>query len=42
VLCGLLGRDVERGELPDQDDLTGRLVEDICYRNAARYFGWEG
>ncbi len=41
VLCNLLGGDLERGELPDQNDLTGRLVENICYRNAARYFGWD-
>lgn len=41
VLCNLLGRDLERGELPDQNDLVGRLVENICYRNAARYFGWD-
>ena len=30
VLCGLVGRDVERGDLPDQGDLAGRLVEDFC------------
>jgi glucuronate isomerase len=41
VLCNLLGRDLEHGELPDQNDLVGRLVENICYRNAARYFGWD-
>ena len=41
VLCNLLGRDLERGELPDQNDLVGRLVENLCYRNAARYFGWD-
>jgi glucuronate isomerase len=41
VLCNLLGRDLERGELPDQNELVGRLVENICYRNAARYFGWD-
>jgi glucuronate isomerase len=41
VFCNLVGRDVERGELPVQDELVGRLVEDVCYRNAVRYFGWE-
>ncbi len=40
VLCNLLGRDMERGELPDRDDLVGGLVEDVCYRNASRYFGF--
>jgi len=41
VLCNLLGRDMARGELPDDETLVGGVVEDICYRNAAKYFGWE-
>jgi glucuronate isomerase len=39
VLCNLLGRDVESGELPAALDLLGGMVQDICYRNAVRYFG---
>jgi glucuronate isomerase len=39
VLCNLLGRDVENGELPNDMDLLGELVRDISYRNAAAYFG---
>jgi len=39
VLCNLLGRDMENGELPDDHDLVGALVENICYKNAERYFG---
>ena len=38
VLCNLLGADVENGELPHDMDLIGGMVQDICYRNAARYF----
>ena len=41
VLCNLLGREMERGELPDREDLVGGLVEDVCYRNAERHFGLE-
>jgi glucuronate isomerase len=41
VLCNLLGDDVERGELPDDDRLLGPLVEDVCFGNAQRYFGLE-
>jgi glucuronate isomerase len=41
VLCNLLGREMERGELPDREDLVGGLIEDVCYRNAERYFGLE-
>src|SRR6185436_15953808 len=41
VLCNLLGREMDRGDLPDRDDLVGGLVEDVCYRNAERHFGLE-
>jgi glucuronate isomerase len=37
ILCDLVGQDVERGELPDDDALLGRLVADVCYENAKRY-----
>lgn len=40
VLCNRLGREVEAGELPDDEALVGGLVEDVCYRNAERFFGW--
>jgi len=39
VLCNLIGRDVENGELPDSEDLLGPMVRDICYANARRYLG---
>ncbi len=37
VLCDVIGQDVARGELPDDDALLGRLIQDICYRNAEQY-----
>lgn len=37
VLCDMIGQDVEHGELPNDDALLGRLVQDICYRNAKQY-----
>jgi len=37
ILCDIIGHDVARGELPDDAVLLGRLVEDICYRNARQY-----
>ena len=40
VLCNLLGEDIDRGELPGDDELVGGLIEDICFRNAERYFGF--
>jgi glucuronate isomerase len=39
VLCNLLGRDVEAGELPNDTHMIGALVENICFNNAAGYFG---
>jgi len=38
VLCDIVGQDVSRGELPNDDRLLGRLIQDICYRNAKEYF----
>jgi glucuronate isomerase len=40
ILCNLFGNDVENGELPADIDLIGGIVQDICYRNADRYFGF--
>ena len=41
VLCNLIGRDIENGEIPDADELVGPLIENICYGNAKRYLGVE-
>lgn len=38
LLCQILGSDVERGLLPADEAPLGRMVEDICYYNARRYF----
>ena len=40
ILCNLLGELVARGEAPYDLGLIGRMVEDICYHNAVRYFGF--
>jgi glucuronate isomerase len=39
VLCELIGRDVEAGEIPDDELLVGTMIQNICYRNAKEYFG---
>ena len=39
VLCNLLGREMEAGELPNDDAMIGAMVERICYKNAERFFG---
>lgn len=38
LLCNLLGNDVERGLLPNDHEALARMVEDISYNNARRYF----
>ena len=37
MLCNLLGSDVENGLVPTDMELLGNMVEDISYRNAARF-----
>jgi glucuronate isomerase len=37
VLCDIVGEDVARGELPNEDALLGRLIQDVSYRNAKEY-----
>lgn len=39
ILCGLIGEWVENGEYPNDEKTLGRLVENICFGNAERYFG---
>ncbi len=42
VLCNLLGRDMENGELPRDPELIGSMVGEICFSNARNYFPFEG
>lgn len=39
VLCNLLGTDMQRGELPNDEAMIGGLVRNICYQNARQYLG---
>jgi glucuronate isomerase len=41
LLCAMLGADIEAGLIPADRKAVGELVENICYQNAARYFGLE-
>ena len=40
ILCNLLGTEIQQGLLPNEMELIGSMVRDICYGNAARYFGF--
>ncbi len=42
ILCNLFGRDMDQGELPQDFELIGETVRDICYRNAQSFLGLEG
>jgi glucuronate isomerase len=38
VLCNILGSEMERGLIPNDMDIVGGMVKDICYWNAKKYF----
>ena len=38
ILCNLIGKDVENGELPNDMDWLGKMVENISYYNAREFF----
>jgi glucuronate isomerase len=38
ILCDLFGEEIENGELPNDIEWTGKVVQDICYNNALHYF----
>ena len=40
ILCNLIGKDVEDGELPADEKWLGKIVSDICYHNAVDYFAF--
>ncbi len=42
ILCNLLGNDIEKGELPDDLNRLGSMVEAICYTNAKDFFNIKG
>ena len=41
ILCNIIGEWVENGELPDDFELLGNIVQGICYNNAKEYFTME-
>ena len=41
ILCNLFGEEIESGELPNDVEWTGKIIQDICYNNARAYFGWK-
>ena len=39
ILCNYLGSLVESGQYPYDEEILGEIVENICYKNAKKYFG---
>jgi len=40
ILCNIFGNDIEKGIVPRDFAWVGQIVRDICYNNAASYFGF--
>ncbi|MCU0470918.1 MAG: glucuronate isomerase [Arcicella sp.] len=38
ILCNLLGNEIENGELPNDIEWIGKMVQNICYYNTKEYF----
>ncbi|MDG3086511.1 glucuronate isomerase [Vibrio hannami] len=38
ILCDMLGRWVENGEVPNEDELLAPMVKNICFNNAENFF----
>jgi glucuronate isomerase len=41
ILCNLFGEEIENGELPNDIEWTGKVIQDICFNNAKNYFNWQ-
>jgi len=40
LACNFVGDEVEKGNIPDEEELLKPLIEGICYTNAKNYFGF--
>jgi glucuronate isomerase len=41
LLCNLFGDEIEEGELPNDIEWIGKIIQDICFNNAKQYFNWQ-
>jgi glucuronate isomerase len=37
LLCKILGEDIENGLIPNDEEMVGAMVQNICYFNAKEY-----
>ena len=40
LVCNYVGNEIEKGLIPDSDDLVKPLIEGVSYKNAEEYFGF--
>lgn len=40
IICNMIGDDVEKGLVPEDETLLSDLIEDICYSNPKKYFNY--
>lgn len=40
ILCDLFGSEIENGELPNNIEWIGKVIQDICFNNNRQYFNW--
>jgi glucuronate isomerase len=40
VACNFVGEEVEKGHIPDEEEILKPMIEGISYRNAKEYFGF--
>lgn len=41
IVCELFGQEIENGELPNDVEWVGKVIQDICFNNAQQYFNWK-
>lgn len=40
ILCNVFGNDIKKGELPNDMEWIGKVIQDICYNNPKEYFNF--
>jgi glucuronate isomerase len=40
ILCDLIAEDIKKGLVPNDLEFLGKMIQDICYNNAVKYFNF--
>ena len=38
IICNMIGKDIKEGLLPNDTVFFGKMIQDICYYNAQKFF----